>query len=53
MVMGMVFRKKMGAVCHVCDVYPVLPGPRPREQTYYTAIYAYTRTHTCTFTRRH
>ena len=47
--MGMLSRKKMGAVCHVCDACPVLPGPRPREQTH-TAIYAHTRvvhTHTC------
>ena len=44
--MGMVFRKKWGLCAMSAMFHPFSPPPA-REQTHDTAIYAYTRTHTC------
>jgi len=44
--MGMVFRKKLGVVCAISAMFAPFSPPPAREQTQ-TAIYAYTRTHTC------
>ena len=42
----MVFRKKLGVVCAISAMFAPFSPPPAREQTQ-TAIYAYTRTHTC------